>query len=120
MQAVTAGEQTEVTPDTIKASLGAELTAAASTPIYDRGPRAWHTVAGDSVAAVGRCDCTGIFQACYEENPLREYSSLTVACITSMDCKSSSTDAIVGITDDLGRLHHAWTLARRGQTFRHP
>lgn len=117
MQAVTAGEQTEVTPDTIKASLGAELTAAASSPIYDQGHRAWHTVAGDSVgmfATVGRCDCMGILLACYEENPLREYSSLTVAWITSMECKFCPTDAIVGIADDLGRLHRAWTLARRG------
>jgi hypothetical protein len=54
------------------------------------GRRAWLTVAGGAAGmftSFGFCNCIGLFQAYYEENQLRSYSSSEVAWITSMQCE---------------------------------
>ncbi|KAG2016883.1 hypothetical protein GB937_006086 [Aspergillus fischeri] len=58
----------------------------ASVP--DGGLQAWLTVAGASVAlfvSFGWVNCIGLFQAEYEANQLKDYSSSDVSWITSME-----------------------------------
>lgn len=54
------------------------------------GTKAWLTVAGSVVGmfvSFGWVNCIGIFQAEYETNQLKDYSSSEVAWITSLECK---------------------------------
>jgi len=55
------------------------------------GAKAWLTVAGSAAgmfASFGWVNCIGLFQAEYETNQLKGYSSSDVAWITSLECKS--------------------------------
>ncbi|GIJ92456.1 hypothetical protein Asppvi_011438 [Aspergillus pseudoviridinutans] len=68
----------------------AEAPKAAPTParVPDGGLQAWLTVAGASVAlfvSFGWVNCIGLFQAEYETNQLKDYSSSDVSWITSME-----------------------------------
>lgn len=56
----------------------------------DGGTRAWLCVAGASTAlfvTFGWVNCIGLFQAVYEMDQLKEYSSSTIAWITSVECE---------------------------------
>ncbi|GFF57400.1 LOW QUALITY PROTEIN: hypothetical protein IFM46972_10781 [Aspergillus udagawae] len=68
----------------------AEAPKAAPPPasVPDGGLQAWLTVAGASVAlfvSFGWVNCIGLFQAEYETNQLKDYSSSDVSWITSME-----------------------------------
>lgn len=55
------------------------------------GTRAWLTVAGSATGmfvSFGWVNCIALFQAEYETNQLREYSSSEVAWISSLECQT--------------------------------
>lgn len=57
------------------------------------GTKGWLTVAGCAAGmfvSFGWVNCVGLFQAEYEANQLRDYSSSEVAWIPSLECKSTS------------------------------
>lgn len=67
----------------------AEAPKAAPPSVPEGGLQAWMTVAGASVAlfvSFGWVNCIGLFQAEYETNQLKDYSSSDVSWITSMEC----------------------------------
>lgn len=54
------------------------------------GTKAWLAVAGSAAGmfvSFGWVNCIGLFQAEYEINQLKSYSTSDVAWITSMECK---------------------------------
>lgn len=56
------------------------------------GLKAWLTVAGSSAAlfvSFGWVNCIGLFQAEYEANQLKDYTSSEVSWIASMECMPS-------------------------------
>ncbi|KAJ5505618.1 Major facilitator superfamily domain general substrate transporter [Penicillium expansum] len=66
----------------------AEAPKAAPPSVPEGGLQAWMTVAGASVAlfvSFGWVNCIGLFQAEYETNQLKDYSSSDVSWITSME-----------------------------------
>ncbi|KAK1146881.1 hypothetical protein N8T08_002207 [Aspergillus melleus] len=63
-------------------------------PPKEGNPTAWLTIAGSAAAlfaSFGWVNCIGVFQAEYENNQLREYSSSQISWITSMECRSPQT-----------------------------
>ncbi|KAJ5963702.1 uncharacterized protein N7479_003578 [Penicillium vulpinum] len=65
-----------------------EVPNAAPPSVPDGGLQAWLTVAGASVAlfvSFGWVNCIGLFQAEYETNQLKDFSSSDVSWITSME-----------------------------------
>ncbi|CAG8906182.1 unnamed protein product [Penicillium egyptiacum] len=66
----------------------AEAPNAAQPSVPEGGLQAWLTVAGASVAlfvSFGWVNCIGLFQAEYETNQLKDFSSSDVSWITSME-----------------------------------
>jgi hypothetical protein len=59
--------------------------------LKEGGTKAWLTVVGSAVGmfvSFGWVNCIGLFQAEYETNQLKDYSSSDVAWITSLECKT--------------------------------
>lgn len=64
----------------------------------DGGARAWLSVAGAAAAmfvSFGWINCIGLFQAVYEEDQLRNYSSSQISWITSTECKFECLDCVL-------------------------
>lgn len=98
-----------------------EVPKAAPSPasVPDGGLQAWLTVAGASLAlfvSFGWVNCIGLFQAEYETNQLKHYSSSDVSWITSMECKllCKIFAFLSGRADDSSFLH-AFHFPRGGQ-----
>src|SRR5208282_1546744 len=76
---------TKLAPEQV--ALASELKPAATHDFPEGGTRAWIAVAGSSAAlfvSFGWVNCIGLFQAEYEANQLKNYTSSEVSWITSM------------------------------------
>lgn len=75
------------------------------------GTRAWLTVAGSAAAtfaSFGWVNCIGLFQAEYERDLLKDYSSSQISWITSIECTSIFPQAYSeSYTELIRRLLHA-------------
>lgn len=77
--------------DLVPTSTGpsSELKSTTAQDFQEGGTKAWLTVAGSSAAlftSFGFVNCIGLFQALYETDQLKNYSTSEVSWITSTEC----------------------------------